>query len=115
MNCSRNTTKQNPGFFLPVTLLVLVVSFFAQSAAALAGALAQRNKQLQEAKAAVEQLQQQLAQQQEDAARQLEAAAAQHESEKVELQQGKQKHMRETLQLEVRWLAVGLLHQKLRT
>ncbi|WIA28867.1 hypothetical protein OEZ86_011392 [Tetradesmus obliquus] len=71
-----------------------------QSAAALAGALALRNKQLQEAKASAEQLQQQVAQQQEDAARQLEAAAAQHEHEKVELQQDKQKHMRETLQLE---------------
>lgn len=83
-----------------------------QSAAALAGALALRNKQLQEARASAEQLQQQVAQQQEDAARQLEAAAAQHEHEKVELQQDKQKHMRETLQLEVRRLTVGLLHHK---
>jgi phage-related tail protein len=82
-----------------------------QSAAALASVLAQRNKQLQEAKACVEQLQQQLAQQQEAAAKQLEAAAVAHEAEKLQLQQDKQEHMRDSLQLEVRWLAAPLIYQ----
>jgi ABC-type transporter Mla subunit MlaD len=78
-----------------------VLCWCLQSAAALAGALAQRNKQLQEAKASVEQLQQQLAQQQEAAAKQLEAAAVAHDAEKVQLEQDKQEHMRDSLQLEV--------------
>lgn len=75
-----------------------------QSGATLAAILAQRNKELQEARGQCNQLQEQLRQQQAAASQEHEAERTRHEAEKGRVEQEKQQHMKDALQLEVRQL-----------